>query len=104
MPEIINLNKFKSLKKENRAIANNTLDRCSVHFSPPNRRSGQQWWAALLHPKASLQSRVETVVQGLTPKPAAEEAGEYEPALSQHSSQQECSGSPEGAVREHRPL
>lgn len=63
-------------------IANNTLYRRRVHFSPPNRQSGQQRGTFLLHPKSSPQSQVETVVLGLIPKPAAEEAGGYETALS----------------------
>lgn len=63
-------------------IANNILYRCSVHFSPPNRQSDQQWGTFLLHPKSSLQSQVERVVQGLIPKSTAAEAGGSETASS----------------------
>lgn len=42
--------------------------RCSVYFSPPNHSSGQWWGTSLLHPKCSLQSQVESAVQGPTPE------------------------------------
>lgn len=81
-------------------IANNTLYRCSLHFSPPNRQSGQRWGAFLLYPKSSPQSQVERVVQGLIPKSTQQsQEGPRQP-----HGQQGSSGCFEGTQWEPGPL